>query len=389
MRVTYVTRSFLDYRIPVYEALNQKLDNQFHVIYSADYIPNRVDTKIRKAFGDRTIGMRGEKRLGPNELPDFANTAIRVVYQPGLLKAIAKTKPEVLVGDGFFQWTSMALLYKIFNKCPLVVCYERTSHTERNVQWYRTAYRRLAMRFVDAMACNGQLSLEYSTSLGMEKPRITTGHMVADNEHLKAAAASFPMRDRVKLRRSWDEPDIVFLAVGKLNERKGIRELLFAWSILEKNRPGKWALVLIGDGSDEQKLKALGKDLKLKRVIFQGPADYNDIAQHYASADVFIMPTLEDNWSLVVPEAMACGLPVLCSKYNGCYPELILSGKNGWVFDPLDPQDTYRALKTSIDNRSQLREMGEKSRDIVAQYSPENAADSILAACSIALSYRP
>ena len=88
MRVTYVARSFLDYRVPVFEALSEKLNNQFYVVYSADYIPDRVHMRARQALGDHAIGMIGEKRVGPNDFSDFANTAYRVVYQPGVIKEI-------------------------------------------------------------------------------------------------------------------------------------------------------------------------------------------------------------------------------------------------------------------------------------------------------------
>ena len=385
MRITYVTRSFLDYRIPVLEALNRKLTGGLRIIYSADYVPKRVHDRAKQSLRENAIGMRGEKRLGPNEFPDFANSAFRIVYQPGLLRAIKKTRPDVIVSDGFFQWAFFALLYKWLYRCPLVLCYERTFHTERRAHWYRTAYRKLVIRFVDAMACNGKLSLEYTNWLGIPESRITTGHMAADTENLAQSVASLSNSDRQLLRRTWGNPEVIFLAVGKLNKRKGIRELLLGWSLLEKSLPGAWALVLIGDGPDKEKLQQLAKDLGLEKVIFQGPVDYNEIASYYAAADVFVMPTLEDNWSLVVPEAMACGMPVLCSEYNGCYPELISVGENGWIFNPLDQQDTFNALRKCVVNRERLNEMGRKSKDIAALYSPDHAAEAILNACKIAV----
>jgi glycosyltransferase involved in cell wall biosynthesis len=388
MRVSYVARSFLDYRIPVFAALSRKLSGNFYVIYSADYIPERVNRKIVDVLGDHAIGMRGEKRVGPNDFADFANTSYRVVYQPGLIRQIAATKPDVLIGDGFFQWTSFALLYRLFKRTPLVVCYERTFHTERHAQWLRTAYRRLVVRHIDAMACNGILTVEYSKWLGMAENRITTGHMVADTEGLRAATEAVSTAERESFRKRWGDPELVFLSVGVLNERKGVKELLQAWSMLEKQFPEQCVLVVVGTGPLEQELKQLVRDLGLKGVSFEGSVDYNDIAKYYAASDVFIMPTLEDNWSLVVPEAMACSLPVACSKYNGCHPELVSPGENGWVFDPLDTADTYAVLRKFADSRHGLKAMGEASKKIVAGHSPDRAAESILDACRISLQKR-
>jgi hypothetical protein len=129
--------------VPVFEAISSMTNNNLYVIYSEDYIPKRVNARVKAALGSRAGGMKGEKRIGPNQFPDFANTSFRIVYQPGILKRIANTKPDVLVCDGFFQWTTFAFFYKMIKKVPLVVCYERTFHTERNAQWYRTFYRRL------------------------------------------------------------------------------------------------------------------------------------------------------------------------------------------------------------------------------------------------------
>lgn len=369
----------------MFEALTHIPNCDFHVIYSADYIPERVNTRLQQAIGNRAVGMRGEKRIGPNEFTGYANTSVRVVYQPGILKAISKTNPDVLVADGFFQWTMFSLIYKLLHKCPVVICYERTAHTERKAQWFRTVYRKFVVRLIDAMNCNGRLSLEYIKLLGLDGSRINTGHQVADTENLSNLYSAVGNEDRINLRGKWGNPDLVFLVVGRLIKLKGIKELMRGWSLLVKNVPGNWALVLIGDGPEEDNLKQEAHSLGLDSIVFQGAIDYNDIAKYYAAAEVLVMPSLEDNWSLVVPEAMTCEKPIVCSKYNGCYPELVKEGENGWVYDPLSEQGTFQALKTCVENREKLRDMGKKSREIAALHTPAHAAESILDACKIAL----
>ena len=59
MQVSYVARSFLDYRIPVFLELDRKLSGKFRLIYNADYVPDRVHSKIKDVLGDRAIDMRG------------------------------------------------------------------------------------------------------------------------------------------------------------------------------------------------------------------------------------------------------------------------------------------------------------------------------------------
>jgi glycosyltransferase involved in cell wall biosynthesis len=173
--------------------------------------------------------------------------------------------------------------------------------------------------------------------------------------------------------------------MGRLMQIKGVAQLFRAWSLFEHMMPGIATLVLVGAGPEEANLKHLASSLGLKSVFFQGQVEYSDIARYYASADVFIMPTLEDNWSLVVPEAMACGLPVLTSRYNGCWSELIHPDKNGWVFDSYDPHDVLRCLEDCVKRQSDLAHMGQYSKMIVSRHTPNSAAQAILEACDIAL----
>jgi glycosyltransferase involved in cell wall biosynthesis len=386
MRVTYVGRSFLDYRIPVLAELKRSLGDGFSLIYCADYVPERVQKKAQKALGDHAIGLTGERRLGRNvddRHGDWANASVRVVYQPGLLKRIAETRPDVLLGDGFFQWTPLAIAYKLRHGTPLVLTYERTAHTERHAQWYRRVYRRAAIKFVDAMACNGQLSKNYAVSLGMPAGRITVGQMVADVKGMQTSADEVSPEDRRSIRWQWGDPEVAFIGVGRLFARKGWSELLRGWARLPPEYQRSCRLVIVGEGPEEERLNALVRELRLSGVILAGHVAYDEMARLYAAADAMVMPTLEDNWSLVVPEAMACGLPVLCSRYNGCHPELVQEDRNGWVFDPLDADDTMHTLRLCLDARDRLSTMGDASRRIVAEHSPAHAAEALLEACRL------
>jgi glycosyltransferase involved in cell wall biosynthesis len=386
--VSYVARSCLDYRIPVLAALDELLQRRFHYIYSADYVPERVIGKLHQTLGNRAIAMRGEWRLlGPNKNYGHANSMVRVVYQPGLFNKISETKPDVIVGDGFFQWTAINLLHGLAHKTPVVVCYERWAHTERRAQWYRKVYRKIVLRLVSAMACNGSLSKSYSIKIGMNESNITTGQMVADTHSLFQKVQKLSRADISSLRDQLKTQKLVFLSVCRLMRMKGINELLSGWRIFEIKYPGMCSLVIVGDGPERKNLEQLARINHLQDVIFTGHVDYDEIAKYYAAADVFVIPTLEDNWSLVVPEAMACGLPILCSKYNGCYPEMIAEGKNGWIFDPKNDSAILQVLETSLIRHQDgtLKQMGYCSRDIVASYTPEHAAASIYNACEIAL----
>ena len=388
-RITYVTRSFLDYRVPVFRELDLFCGHQLHVIYPELWTPERVRQKIHAVLGYRAVSMVGEKSIGdymPQKGP--ANRTVCIPYQPGLGKAIARTLPDVIVGDGFFQWTFLTIPYVFLNQTPLVVCYERTFHTERNAQWYRSFYRQIVLKIIGAVSCNGRLSAEYTKWLGVPENRITIGHMAADLEGIGRQLESISQTDKNIIRKAWNSKGIVFLYVGRLIELKGVRQLLEAWRIFEEEMPDEGTLIIVGSGPEETDLKIFSQESKLKWVRFVGSVDYDKIVTYYASADVFIMPTLEDNWSLVVPEAMACGLPILTTIYNGCWPDLVFPNENGWIFDALDTRDILCCLRRCVSQSYKLKAMGLKSRMIVKSHTSKRAARAIYDACTISLTKR-
>jgi len=388
MRITWVTRSFLDYRIPVYAALNKMCGGNLTVIYYKDIPPQRCRDRLKAVLGDRAIAREKELRIGNKPKIDNAtksNTTFRIPVSPGLIKQVIDSKPDVLVSDGFMQWTYAALFVRAFKRIPHVMCYERTAHTERNAGKLRILYRKFVSRWIDAIDCNGSLTGEYVKGLlGWDDSRLTYGHMVADVTGMQKAVSDITETQARHLRQQLNIRGVMILYVGQLILRKGVDELLSAWSnIAEKIEA---TLVYVGGGVLEQQLREQIANEHIPNVVLTGAIDYDKIAIYYKAADCFIIPTTEDNWSLVVPEAMACGLPVACSKYNGCHPELV-HPENGWVFDCLNQEDTINVFHRVIENRENLAQMGEESRKIVAIHTAERAAQSIMDAIRIAQSH--
>ena len=270
MRIAWVTRSFLDYRIPVFTELDKLVDGGLHLFFSGDYVPTRVTDKARQVLDDRAVALNGEWRLGPEDREFMANRNISVRFQPGLLREIKKIRPDVLIGDGFFKWTLPALAYRLRYNIPLVICYERWSHTEKTAQWYRTLYRKMVVRFSGAMCCNGTLSEEYAVTLGMPKERITTGHMAADTMGLGIQAMTVSSDLKNVLRGKYNAAGLIFLYAGRLIPLKGLEQLLDAWALFEKKNCSG-TLLLAGEGPLEHSLEGNSLASRNKTGMFCRP----------------------------------------------------------------------------------------------------------------------
>lgn len=384
-RIVWVTRSFLDYRVPVFAEVDRLLGHSLTLIYSKEYIPARVSAKVEKVLGDRAVGLSGEWKFGPEDRAGMANKTFSLRYQPGIAKHIKAARPEVLVGDGFFKWTFAAFSYRLRHGVPLMIAYERTFHTERNAQWIRQAFRKRVVAATSAMCCSGRLCQEYTEYLGMPADRITLGHMVAETDGLAERAAAVSSQTKADLRARLGVQGLMFVYVGAITPRKGIMELLRGWKQFCSTASADATLVLVGDGDQRAACEAYMKEQGIDRVVFAGAVDYDSLTPYYAAADAFIIATLEDNWSLVVPEAMASGLPVLTSIYNGCWPELAQKDRNGWTFDPMKPDDIAKAVADCVAAKDRLAAMGRESQAIIADHTPTHAATAILDACQIAL----
>lgn len=382
MRITWVARSFLDYRVPVYKALDELCGHQLTLVYNADLVPERCSRKVSELFGNRAVGLRGEIRIRSRHASSqqFANVGYSFPFHKDLIRVVRETKPDVIVSDGYLKWTYASLWIRLFNFKGIrhVMCYERTFHTERNAGWLRTAYRKIAGKYIDAIDCNGTLSTDYvQNGLRYRKP-ITTGHMAADTSGIVKQINNTSDYDVNRIKLVNNIKGLTFIYVGRLIPLKGLMELLRAWKTAELNDA---TLMLVGDGPQRGEIEKFIADNSLSdSVKLTGAVDYDNLGPYYKAADCFIIPTLEDNWSLVVPEAMAAGLPIACSIYNGCHPELV-HPKNGWTFDPFNIENTVETLKSISESRSRLKEMGSESRRIVANHTPQHAAQGIYDAC--------
>jgi glycosyltransferase involved in cell wall biosynthesis len=154
-------------------------------------------------------------------------------------------------------------------------------------------------------------------------------------------------------------------------------------------------------------------------VYFYGFRQIEENAVFYALAEVFVLPSLKEEWGLVVNEAMACSLPVIVSRTAGCAEDLLPGSEsmehgawsmeqeadvraarpylerrsNGFVFDPRSSDALSEALRRIADQKTKrlrdeetdgVTEMGQRSREIVAKFSCKNFARQAMRAARAA-----
>jgi glycosyltransferase involved in cell wall biosynthesis len=154
----------------------------------------------------------------------------------------------------------------------------------------------------------------------------------------------------------------LFLSVIVPN--KGLLTLLEAWSIL---RPEGWKLKVAGPdpkGHLAQCQRAV-KDYGLEDCVsFAGPAFDDKKWKMYKSADLFVLPTLSENFGIAIAEALACGVPVITTR-GAPWKELI-THQCGWQIE-FGVEPLVQTLREAFELDSELREMGLRGRALIQE----------------------
>lgn len=300
-------------------------------------------------------------------------------------------QPDVLVLPGWGLPVSRAALsWCQRHRVPAILMSESKWDDEKRQWWKEQLKFWLYVSKYDAALVGGKLHRDYLIQLGFPPERIFLGYDAVDNDYF-AQRAEIARQDAVAARhRQVGIPSRpYFIAVTRFIKRKNVSRLVEAFAAYRQKVGDEqaWNLVLCGSGAEEPAIDKLILENKLKDCVhLPGFITYQSIGDWYGLANAFVHPALQEQWGLVVNEACAAGLPILCSRTVGACHELVQDGKNGLLFDPESVPDMTRALLTmhQLDLDARLR-MGQLSKSIVANYGAQNFAEGFINAVNIPL----
>jgi len=164
--------------------------------------------------------------------------------------------------------------------------------------------------------------------------------------------------------RGHSDGTIRLLTVASLVEVKGLPYLFRALPAVPW-QGRQWQLDLVGDGPEHSALERLASELGIaENVHFHGRMVKKDVADLMRKADLFVLPSLVETFSVVTAEALASGLPVLVTRCGG--PEEFVTGRSGMIVPPADAPALAAALGSMLDRLASYdrpaiaREAGER-----------------------------
>lgn len=228
------------------------------------------------------------------------------------------------------------------------------------------AFQRRALARVDMFHATSEAEAEEIRALGHRQPVCVVPNGVALPD--EALLASAPKSGRT------------VVSLGRIHPKKGLDRLLRAWGLIEDRHPG-WRLLVVGpdEGGHAAELRALSRKLGLARVELRGPALGEDKVRLLASSDLFVLPSLNENFAMTVAESLSAGTPVISTR-GAPWADLDTQGCGWWIEHGVDA--LAAALSSALDLPASARTaMGRRGRAwMEADFSEDAMARRMLAA---------
>ncbi|MGO9565056.1 MAG: glycosyltransferase family 4 protein [Candidatus Korobacteraceae bacterium] len=233
-------------------------------------------------------------------------------------------------------------------------------------QWRGTLRQRIGVltspvylrRYFDALFVPGERQAEWARRMGFEESRIWRGVLSAEVSRFWAVRG--------------EERPPAFLYVGRLSPEKGITALIDAYGQYRARAEAPWPLIVAGTGP-------LAGMIRQEGIVCRGFVQLREIPALFAEAACFVLPSTFEPWAVVIHEAAAAGLPIICTGECGASVHLVQDGYNGYVVEAgNDEVLTNTLLRMAELPAERRRHMGEASRGLSRQFTPERWANCVL-----------
>lgn len=354
MKVLYFTNIPVPYRMQFFNELGKYC--KLTVMMESEYAGNlNADWLKRFEVGNYEYIV----------LPKIGRTSkTRINY--GYAKKILKEKYDIIVVGSYYSLSAMLFItFLRRHNIPYILNSDGGFVKNDNKVIY--AIKRHFISQAAAYITTGDLTTRYLSHYGANGPFLKISFSSLTEEDV--ANLGKEEHDKAYYRNKLDIGDYkVVLYAGQFIYRKGIDVLLKA--IADIKTP---CVVYIVGGEPTEEYRTIVENNKLKNVVFVGFQDKKGLVEYYRAADVFVLPTREDIWGLVVNEALGMGVPVITTDRCIAGVELI-NGINGKIV-PID--DSFKlavAIDEIICDDIEYEERCKEAKKSVQSYTIENMA---------------
>lgn len=279
-----------------------------------------------------------------------------------LFRLVKNIKPDLVWTAGWIDPLYNEICRMIRQRLYLPVVAGSDTQWRGGKQWLNVLTSRFRQRrWFTHLFVAGERQVKYAQKLGFREDQILIHNLSADTDLFS--------RIDVNSRRGKYPKKLLY--IGRFSPEKGLTYLLKAWMTI-LDRKG-WQLLLVGNGPEKEKLSGF-PDVEILDFMEQ-----KDLLRIMENSGAFILPSVFEQWSLVLHEAACAGLPILASNCCGATVSFVKEGKNGYLFVPANVHSIRESIEKVINStESEWLSMGMNSRKLSLKITPERVADTLL-----------
>lgn len=303
-------------------------------------------------------------------------------FEPKIVGVLLRNRFDVLLVHGYNSVTNLlaTAVAKLLGTKLLLRGDTRLQPHHMAASTAKRRFKRWLLNVFDGCVAIGSLNKAYYHTFGVPVDRLYFAPFSVDNAAFSLGPEEAAGR-RAEMRESLSIPDqaVVVLYASKLTARKRPQDLLTAFGELSREFPDAW-LVMAGSGEEMPRLSALACEHRLERVRFIGFQNQRTLPGLYAASDLFVLPSQDEPWGLVVNEAMAAGLPVIVADGVGAMSDLIQGQGTGAVYPCGDVEALVKVLSAFVGSENRRRQMSEKARSFIRDWDVNISAAALIEA---------
>lgn len=315
-----------------------------------------------------------------------------------LLPYLWKTRADFAFVPSYWHWSLFINFVCRIRGAKIVMMNESHAGTERASGLKRWIKTKIVKSFHAALL-GGKPHQRHFADLGMKPESLFTGYDAIDVAFFSQRATEVRAK-AIETRKKNNLPERYVLSLSRMVEKKNLSRLVEAYAqISVQNQASVPHLVFVGSGPLEEQVRRTVSSLNLplynhtespgldgivnhtKGVHFYGFRQIDESPIFFTLAEGFIMPSLWEEWGLVVNEAMACSTPVLVAANAGCAEDLVIEGVTGFTFDPRSTVSIAGAMEKLFMNQDVRSRLGEAGLKHIQHYDcsrfGENAVKAI------------
>jgi glycosyltransferase involved in cell wall biosynthesis len=345
-KVALLTNIPAPYRERIHELVSEYFKGFYTVIYCAEKESNR---KWKVEYGNY------DKQV-------LSNININAVHNnPEILKSLNKLNPDVVIITGFYPTMLYAYLWTLLKSRKLIVFTDGTLKSESSLSFIHKIVRKIVFKKAKAFIGPSVGSVGLYESYGVNKNIFFRTYLAVNN--------SLFIKDSPSERKF----DLMFS--GQFINRK--MPLFFVETAkIVKEQYGKCSVLILGNGLLEKEMIELLKKYNID-YCYPGFISQEDLPCYYSQAKLFLFPTMNDPWGVVVNEAMASGMPVITCSNAGVVDDLVIDGFNGCVL-PLKEELWADKIISIFNNSDEYNRLSQNALKHIHTYSFENASQGII-----------